>query len=187
MKRLAGFTLMELIICIMTIAVLTAIALPSFNDFFKRYKNKVKQRELFELLILMRNRALNEKRSFTLCPKKRLANECSSDWSDGALLFADENGNGKLDSEDQIIRYLGQTEKGASLSWNAFNNKGFLIYKPTGTTPSQSGNFSFCPESGEAEYGWIIILNAIGRPYYAKDKDGNNIVENGSGVELTCQ
>ncbi|WP_444959298.1 GspH/FimT family pseudopilin [Microbulbifer sp. ZKSA002] len=185
MKRSAGFTLIELIIYITVIAVLTAVALPSFSDFLKRYKSKAKQRELFDVLIFMRNRALSEKRNFTLCPKG-ISDECAGDWADGALLFADENGNGEVDSEDQVVRYMDRTEQGASLSWNAFNNRGFLIYKPTGTTPSQSGNFSFCPANGEAEYGWIIILNAIGRPYYARDKDQNGIVENGSGQELTC-
>ncbi|WP_444945739.1 GspH/FimT family pseudopilin [Microbulbifer sp. VTAC004] len=185
MKKAAGFTLSELLITLTILAIVTTMALPSFTDFIKRYKSKTKQFELFELLILMRSKAYYEKISYTLCPLGQ-SKECGDNWSNGALLFPDHNGNGSIDQGESIERRYEPIENGASLNWNAFNNKGYLIFKPNGETPSQSGNFSYCPAVGGAEYGWIIILNTIGRPYFAKDRDGDGIVENGSRKNLTC-
>ncbi|WP_299944313.1 GspH/FimT family pseudopilin [uncultured Microbulbifer sp.] len=184
MKRIAGFTLIELMLGLTILTIVTILALPSFTDFVKRYKNKAKQFELFEILILMRSKAYSENRSYSLCPSQETS--CANNWSGGALLFTDDDRDGTLDTGEKVERLFAPLEDGATLSWNAFNNKGYLIFNPGGTTPSQSGNFSYCPASGEAKYGWIIILNAIGRPYFAKDKDGDGIVENGSGKKLIC-
>ncbi|WP_299584257.1 GspH/FimT family pseudopilin [uncultured Microbulbifer sp.] len=185
MKRVTGFTLIELLISITILALVITLALPSFIDFIKRYQSKVKQQELFGLLMLMRTKAYNENLHYTLCPQGQ-NDVCADNWSRGALLFADMDKDGELDSGERIERKLESLKSNASLSWMAFNNKGSITFKPDGKTPSQSGNFSYCPATGEAKYGWIIILNAIGRPYYAKDKNGNGIVENGSGEDLVC-
>ncbi|WP_444883717.1 GspH/FimT family pseudopilin [Microbulbifer sp. PSTR4-B] len=186
MNKATGFTLIELLFTITILAIVTLLAIPSFSDFIKRYQSKIRQQELFELLMLMRNKAYNENLHYTLCPRG-LDDVCADNWSDGALLFADIDQDGELDTGEKIERKLSGLKNNASLMWAAFNNKGYLTFKPNGKTPSQSGNFSYCPATGEAKYGWIIILNAIGRPYYAKDKNGNGIVENGSGQDLVCQ
>jgi len=185
MKRAAGITLIELLITIAILAIFTAITLPSFSDFIKRYKSKTKQFELFELLMLMRSKAYFENLSYTLCPRGQ-DETCAENWSNGALLFVDQNADGSLDPGESIERKFEVLENKASLSWNSFGNKSYLTFKPSGETPSQSGNFSYCPATNEAEYGWIIILNTIGRPYFAKDRDGDGIVENGSRKNLTC-
>ncbi|WP_444918938.1 GspH/FimT family pseudopilin [Microbulbifer sp. JMSA003] len=185
MKRIEGVTFLDLIIVITILALLATIAVPIFNDLTAQYRSKAKQWELFEILIYMRNKAYSERLSFTLCPLGN-NNTCSSDWSNGALIFKDMNSNGSIDPEDKIDRYFSRLRKGATLTWKSFNNKGFLIFRASGTTPSQSGNFAYCPTDGQAQLGWIIILNAIGRPYYGQDNDGDGIVENGSGDNLSC-
>ncbi|MCO1334834.1 GspH/FimT family pseudopilin [Microbulbifer sp. OS29] len=177
--------LIELMLVITILAIVTFIAFPVFTEFTARYRSKTKQWELFELLIFMRNQAYSERANFILCPKGD-EDICSNNWSNGALLFIDINSNGTLDSKDKIERYFTRLPEGATLSWKGFNNKGYLIFRPDGTTPSQSGNFSYCPTDGEAKLGWIIILNSIGRPYYGRDADGDGIVENGSGDNLSC-
>lgn len=81
---------------------------------------------------------------------------------------------------------MGALPQGASLEWSSFGNKPYLQFRPNGLTSNQSGNFSYCPPGGDTKYGWIIVLNATGRPYFGKDKDGNGVVENGSGENLSC-
>ncbi|MFA0810492.1 GspH/FimT family pseudopilin [Microbulbifer epialgicus] len=184
MKRFAGFTLIELLITITILAIVVAIALPPFTSFIKHYKNKSKQFELFEILVLMRNKAYYENISYTLCARGQ-DEKCADNWTNGALLFADHNKNGSLDSGETITRKF-TLENKASLSWNYFGSKNYVIFNPNGETPSQSGNFRYCPATNEAEYGWIIILNIIGRPYFGKDSDGDGIVETGSQLNLTC-
>jgi len=184
-KKASGFTLIELMLTIAIFAIVVAAAAPSMADFVNRYRSEAKGRALFDLLFLMRAKAYSEGRNYSLCPSSD-GNNCSGDWAAGVLLFADEDGDGERDDGETIERTLPRLEENASLSWRAFNNRGYLIFRPSGTTPSQSGNFAYCPGSGEAKYGWFIILNKIGRPYFGKDSDGDGIVENGSGDNLDC-
>ncbi|MCX2780252.1 GspH/FimT family pseudopilin [Microbulbifer thermotolerans] len=185
MKKSLGFTLIELLLSITILAIVASYALPTFSDLTRRYKSEAKGRELFELLILMRTKAYSEHKSYTLCPSEN-GSSCGKDWASGAILFADNDRDGELDASEKIERTLSKLEDGATLNWNAFNNKGFITFRPNGTTPAQSGNFKYCPPGGEEKYGWFIILNTIGRPYFGKDRDGDGIVENGSGSPLTC-
>ncbi|MFC6634571.1 GspH/FimT family pseudopilin [Microbulbifer taiwanensis] len=185
MKSASGFTLVELMLTVTILAIVMAVAAPPFIDFIKRYRSEVKGRELFELLILMRAKAYHERVSYSLCPSDD-GSSCGEDWTSGAILFADADADGQRDNAEQIERRFPKLQDGATLSWNAFNNRGFIIFRPDGTTPAQSGNFEYCPGKGEEKYGWFIVLNVIGRPYFGKDGDGDGIVENGSGENLSC-
>ncbi|WP_160154504.1 GspH/FimT family pseudopilin [Microbulbifer sp. ALW1] len=181
-----GTTLLELIIGLAILSVIASIAVPAMGDLLDRYRTHMKARELFNLLVLMRSQAYNKQKKFTLCPSDDDAS-CGNNWSSGAILFADLDGDGERDSGEPLEKIFSGAESGGSLNWNAFNNTGYIIFRPNGTTPAQSGNFSYCPPSGDARDGWIIILNTIGRPYLGKDKDGDGIKETGSGRNLSCQ
>lgn len=172
----AGFSLIELALSVAVLTIIAFLAMPNFTDLIRRYESESKGHELFELLILMRAKAYHEHKSYTLCPSDDGKN-CGGSWTSGAILFSDYNENGKLDTNEAVERKLSRSQPGAILVWKAFNNKGFIIFHPDGTTPGQSGHFKYCPSSREEEYGWVIILNAIGRPYFGKDRDGDGIVE----------
>ncbi|WP_226666295.1 GspH/FimT family protein [Microbulbifer aggregans] len=185
MRRANGFTLLEFIITASILAILTAIAAAPTRNLVQRYRSEIKARELFEILTLMRSHAYAKRRKYSLCPSSDSYN-CGTDWAMGALLFEDKDADGTRDQDERVERLYSGAEPGARLTWNGFNNQGYLIFNPDGTTPAQSGNFKYCPPGGDAKYGWIIVLNAIGRPYFGKDKDGDGIAETGGGENLNC-
>lgn len=57
---------------------------------------------------------------------------------------------------------------------------------PRGTTNYQNGNFSFCPSNKNPALARQIIVSATGRTRYARDLDGDGIVENSKGQPLHC-
>ena len=184
-QKFSGYTLIELMLTITILAIVTSLAVPPMQDFLTRYRNETIGRKLFDLISLSRSKAYGHGRIYTLCPSSD-SESCGSDWARGALLFIDNDGNGERDTDERIERVLPKLDEGASLEWRSFNSKSYLQYRPNGLTLNQNGNFAYCPPSGEEKYGWIIVLNATGRPYFGKDSDGDGIVENGSGDNLSC-
>ncbi|WP_237068699.1 GspH/FimT family pseudopilin [Microbulbifer guangxiensis] len=184
-KNIRGFTLIELMLVLSIMAIIISLAAPPMGDFLKRYRAEVQRQALFDLIALSRSKAYGHGETFTLCGSAD-HQSCSGDWARGALLFADTNGDGSRSSDEQIERVMEPLPEGASLAWASFGNKPYLQFRPNGLTRNQSGNFSYCPPDGNGKYGWIIVLNAMGRPYSGRDNDGDGIVENGSGENLSC-
>ncbi|KUJ79643.1 MULTISPECIES: Tfp pilus assembly protein FimT/FimU [Microbulbifer] len=184
-KNNRGFTLIELMLVITILGVTISLAAPPMSDFLKRYQAEAQRQKLFDLIALSRSKAYGHGQIYTLCGSAD-RQTCSGTWADGALFFADTDGNGSRTSDEEIERVMEPLPDGASLTWSSFGNKPYLQFRPNGLTPNQSGNFSYCPPDGNEQYGWIIVLNAMGRPYYGRDNDGDGRAENGSGENLNC-
>lgn len=67
MRSARGFTLIELMITVTVIAVLAAIALPSYNDYITRSKLTEAQQQLSDLRVKMEQR-YQDARSYANCP-----------------------------------------------------------------------------------------------------------------------
>ncbi|MCQ3830767.1 GspH/FimT family pseudopilin [Microbulbifer elongatus] len=185
MQRQPGFTLIELIVGIAILAIAISLAAPSMSELVRRYRSESKAQELFDLLIFMRVKAYSEQQRYTLCPIGADSN-CGNDWALGAMLFADSDADGEKDADEMVERTFSGAEAGGTLNWRAFNNLGYITFRPNGTTPAQSGHFAYCPPNRDEKIGWIIVLNVIGRPYFGKDRDGDGVRETGSGDNLSC-
>lgn len=183
MFRKNGYTVIELMLTIAILAIIASVAMPPLTDFINRYRSEVVRQRLFDLIALSRSRAYGHGKIYTLCASSD-SNLCGTDWSQGALLFEDRDGNGDRGTGEIIERVMQPLPDEGSLEWN--NNRDYLQFRPNGLTRWQMGNFTYCPPDGDEKYGWIIILNATGRPYFGRDNDGDGIMENGSGEELDC-
>ena len=83
-QRKRGFTLLELIITTVLIAVLTAIAIPSYSASIARQRQRVEIDALFHALHLARKESIMRRKVVSLCPSLD-GNSCtpSRDWSSG--------------------------------------------------------------------------------------------------------
>ncbi|WP_346838846.1 GspH/FimT family pseudopilin [Microbulbifer sp. SAOS-129_SWC] len=184
MKANSGVTLLELIVTMAILAVVASVAVPPMTHFVQRYRAEIQRHRLFDLIALARGKAYSEGKIYTLCPLDTDSN-CNNDWSNGAQLFVDTDGDHQRDADEMLERILEPMPAGASLHWNTLHGS-YLQFRPDGRPQNQTGNFAYCPPDSDAEQGWIIVLNATGRPYIGRDSDGNGLVENGSGSDLTC-
>ena len=67
MQKMKGFTLIELIITITVLAILTTIAVPSFNSLLNRQKLNASARELMSKLVEARTQALTIRQTTGVC------------------------------------------------------------------------------------------------------------------------
>ena len=102
-----GFTLYELLITMMLVAILVSIGLPSFSDTLARSRQVTEINALFHAIHLARKESIRRRQIVTLCPSAD-GRSCGhrDDWSAGWLLFnnADQDSPPQVDPGEFVIR-----------------------------------------------------------------------------------
>lgn|SRR5690554_6000524 len=183
MKKMMGFTLVELLIVITVIAIMLTSAVPAISDLLTGAQRRTAVYDLVSLLAVARQEAIATGKIMTLCPLND-NNECGKDWNGEIHLFTDPYNQRKLTAGNQIVRTLPPLKTGtlkiASL------NKSYFQYRPNGMILSDLGNLTWCPPSGDASQAAHIIVSRGGRIRLAVDKNGDGIPEKSNGNPVEC-
>lgn len=179
-----GFTLVELLIVLTIAAILTTIALPSFQDISERNRVTADVNKLVRALYLARSEAVKRRVRTTLCkssnPEASLPT-CSGSWTQGWILFADTDNDKTYDNTEPLIAVHNGLMEGNTLMWNNGNN---LQYLPSGLA-SLSGTFTICNSSKDKYHARGIIIGS-GRVRRSYDSNNDGVHEDGGGDPLTC-
>lgn len=182
----AGFTLVELLLCLAVAAfLLTHLALPGLAARRERLDIDALMRDVQDSLALARHAAIRENSITTLC-RSDDGTRCQGTWMDGLVVFTDSNANHVLDPEDRLLYRLEASRLPGTLLFRAFGNRQYLQFDGRGLTRYQNGNFTYCPANGEARLIRQLILSFSGRTRMAIDQDGDGIVENSQGKAVDC-
>lgn len=113
--RVSGFTLVELMVTIAIVAILAAIAFPSFQDSMRSNRVATATNELMASLALARVEALRSPGGAFVCTSTA-GTACDGAWDDGWIVWVDANGDGALaGANDRILRYV-QARQGLVVS-----------------------------------------------------------------------
>lgn len=127
--RCRGFSLIELMVTIAVLAILVAIGFPSFHSSLQSNRVTTANNELVAALSLSRSEAIRNARGSGICPSKG-GEECDGDdWSDGWIVWADENGDGTLDNDEEVLRVRQASQRlafGGHSSAVTFDSRGRL-------------------------------------------------------------
>lgn len=170
-----GLTLIEVLVSVAILAVLAAVAVPSFKTITERMRVSTVSDELSAALNLTRGSAIQNNGNVTLrkltaasVGLPNAACKTNQNWSCGWQVFRDADGDGILDTDDDELIYtfaitngvtVQRSGTGARLTanrWgqlNGVNAVGFTI-SPTGTGVSSPATTQLCINSG----GRIRIL-----------------------------
>jgi len=157
-----GFTAIELMVVVAILAVLTALALPSFTDMVRRYRVRRAVEDLVATIYLARVEGIKRGGNVTL--RKSTATGCTTsagnpDWSCGWELFVDANGDGARNAGDTLLQ-TSPVPKGvnvtlsvqkASLSfnrWGEANNLGAFGVTLRATDPPGDTATYICVSGG---------------------------------------
>ncbi len=127
----SGFTLIEVLIALVIIAILLTIALPSFDDTIVKSKVDAKANNLLRDFKFTRTEAIKRGISVTICPSLDAAScSGSTDYADGWLVFVDENENGSVDNGEELLRVVDEPETNITISgkqsYVCYNSNGLL-------------------------------------------------------------
>jgi len=167
MKRLAGFTLIEMMVVIAILGVLLAIGIPSFQQLIVSNRIASNANEIIADLMMARSEALKRGGDVivTVCATTD-GNSCSgaNDWSRGRLVFVDSTTVGVIGSVDAgevVLRKAGASDGGVIVAAGGFSTVGFVTYRSSGSVTSLvPGAFTVC-KSGYL--GRVVSVSIIGR------------------------
>ena len=168
MRSSSGFTLIELATTVAVMGVLAGVAVPPMHDFVARQRTSAAVGSLTTHMNLARMAAISRNHRTVLCPSSDGANcAAGTDWSQGWMLFVDEDGNRRPDGSDDILRVdLEPTSR--HLRVVSTSGRQQLRYLPDGRSAGTNLTVSICNKSGEL-LGQVIVNN-IGRPRSERPK-----------------
>ncbi len=154
MRSRAGFTLIELMIVTVLIAIMLAIAVPSFTSFISNYRATAAINDLLQGIVLTRGEALKRGRRVSMAP-------VGGDWRNGWTVFVDTaNGNPPVYVAGQELIF--QHDKlpasitiSGSTAAAPFNGTNYIAFDGSGYARQVS-------PLGAALSGGIVVLDTTG-------------------------
>ena len=136
----AGFTIIELMITLILLAILIGIAGPSMRNFILQQRVKSAASEFQRGLTLARAEAIRRNQRVTLAA----ADASCTDFSKGWRIFYDSAPGSSANqcfqgSETQVMR-SDELDASLAVTWaNADSNKAYLMFTPTGGVTMANG------------------------------------------------
>ena len=104
-RRRPGFTLIELMIGLLVLAILATVAIPSIQPVIRKNRLTTETNRLLTDLAFARSEAITRAVAVTLCTSSNgTACDAALDWTHGRLIWADFNGDSLLTSAGGEIR-----------------------------------------------------------------------------------
>lgn len=159
MKKITGFTLVELMVTLMVASILLAIGVPSFIDAIRRNRTISQANELVTALNLARSEAVKRGMQVSVSPS-------GDEWEDGWQVYVDEDGDGVLDAgDDTLLQEYTALSDGFTLRSTNFAD--WVAYLPTGISKGSinlpNGSFRLCTDEQDTTTGRNITINSVGR------------------------
>nr|WP_298059316.1 GspH/FimT family pseudopilin [uncultured Halomonas sp.] len=157
MKQLSqGFTLLELLVVILLMAMMTTLAIPSFIAFGERNALSAAVNQLQSALAFARNTAITQRIEVTVCPADDDRENCTNDWENELLVIAGDKRDG-LNTEDilRVFPALNSVDVTYNRRYRAFH------FNTLGHIETYIGSLYICPHG--AEQGSRLVMSWLGR------------------------
>jgi len=175
-----GVTLIELMVTIGILTLLIGMAMPMFTNVIKNSRIRSQSSDLLTNLAIARAESAKRAVRVTLCASTTWANATPSctgggatAWSNGYIVFADQNGNGSFDAGSDTVIAVSEPLSGGNVlqtiaGFGAPASADKFQFRPSGATnlPAAGGTFKLCDDrSGSAgkQVGRQIVLTVTGR------------------------
>lgn len=182
-RRQRGVTLIELIMVLVIMAVLLALAAPSFAEAIRDNRLASQANRIVYALNLARSEAVKRATPVTLC-KSSSGTACTttSQWEQGWILFSDPDGDQVYGAGESLLRVdqaliAGYSLRGSTAVADA------VTFHANGTSLMQ-GSFVLCLDNS-THAARLAGVTFAGRIRKGTDLDGDRIPEDVDGTEIT--
>jgi type IV fimbrial biogenesis protein FimT len=173
-RSLCGFTLVEMMITVMVMAILLAIAVPSFRNMVINNQVRTFGYNLYSSLLLSRSEAIKRNTNVTVCASSN-GTSCTGSWSQGWITFV-----GSPSTVGTVVQHMGTQNGSFSLSGLPIG----IYYDSQSASHScistvscalSSTSLAICPVSASTSTPcWCISLSPYGTPMIDKSSNGTS-------------
>jgi len=161
--RIRGFTLYELLITLVLIALISGLAVPSLEANIARQRQRAEINALFHAIHLARKESIMRRKVVSLCPSVD-GQTCTPgrDWSSGWLMFenSDRDSPPSVDANETVLSHH-RVDNAVDIS---ANRRGFTLRATF--LRATNGTFVFCDPKGRIKPR-ALVLSYTGRPRVA--------------------
>ncbi len=158
-----GLTLLELLAAIVLLGVLLVMAPAAYGDWISAQQLANHTRFLVDTLHLARSEAIKHGYRVNIC-KSRDGSQCDAlaGWESGWIVFVDENRDGEVQGDEQVLRREGRAPEGVTITANQ-PVADYVSYTSLGHTrllngALQMGTFVVCKGGQDALK--VVIANS---------------------------
>ena len=157
MKKESGFTIIELLLVVVMIAILSVFGLPAMGDFVKNNRLTTQINTLVGHLAHARSEAVLRSVPVALCASSDMATCSGVNWAAGWIMFIDTDRDGSFDAGEEILQVkqllAGNNTLTSTVGGGAFS------YDSRGFSASGTATFSLCDDRGVPYMKSISISN----------------------------
>lgn len=189
MKLQRGFTIIELMVTVVIIAVLLILGVPSFSRTIEQNKLSTQVNDLISTLQYARSESVKTGKRITVCMSDDGTDCGATGYEDGWIVFVDDvSSDGDLDAGEQLLKIHEALDTNMTLRGNN-RYVNFISYLPTGGIANADPNtdqdhFVLCKENIISK-SRAVYVTTPGRVRVAKDTNSDDIPENDSGNNIT--
>ncbi|WP_151981288.1 GspH/FimT family pseudopilin [Acinetobacter guerrae] len=154
-----GFSLMEISIVLTIMAVIASFAIPSYHQYMASQEAKKVPQILTLHIQKAKHESLLSKQNIILCASTTFK-ECDNNWTNGYILFVDQNKNRNYDPNETVLAVEPLQLKYGSLSWQGFGNKKIIFESTSGLPLASNGTFRYC--SAQYSHHRKLTLSRMG-------------------------
>lgn len=160
-----GFTLIEVLVTLALFAMITTSVAPSLGNFFTRNKVAATVNHVSSALQLARHTAINENRFVVVCPTVDMET-CTgqTDWSLTKMIFVDENGDGALNANEEIIGTADLVK-----DFHIKSTRSSVVFAPINTAGATTATISICQKEDMQSFARALSVSNVGRVRVEKD------------------
>lgn len=165
-KRLAGFSLIELMVVLAIIAALMKLAAPSFKSFLASSRQTASAQNLFDAMRYAKSQAAQLNHEVRLCPLNDMTGACgiSTDWASTGFKVVDG-----IDTSIAPYRVwatpssYSATGTLASMQAVVFNANGSVVFQNGSSYSSSSQYLRYCdPSASAGSVARVVLVNGSG-------------------------
>lgn len=152
-KPSAGFTLLELLLCLSLLGIIAFFSLPYTPSLYKQNQLQTVTAEIKSAIHTAKMQALVVGKTLALTPLPD-----ADDWSEGMLLFVD-NAKHQYTPHVKPLYEWHWKSAGTHVSWHGFQSKDYLLFATDLRSSTTNGYFVIKNAQQQAK----LIINRVGR------------------------